>query len=233
MTESAERTDGGATATLPHPTPDDRARPDWVPADQRVLGFDRRTIWPGVVLLVVWVLWAHGMPWLDEQIAVDNPIVAGDVINLGDGEITFVPAVGWELESGTLLVEGEESAASVPTSAELSNEGVAYRASSGGWDGTAEALGDQMIEINEGLDALLAKDEQGRATIENADGVPGQVVYVVGVDQAALIATFVFDGVGVEIEIRGTPESLGDQVEQIAAMIDSTTYRPDGQEASA
>ena len=74
-----------------------------MPADQRIAGFDRRTIWPGVVLLVVWALWAHVMPWLDEQIAVDNPIVAGDVINLGDGEITFVPAVGWELDSGVLM----------------------------------------------------------------------------------------------------------------------------------
>ena len=90
-----------------------------------------------------------------------------------------------------------------------------------------------MIDVNESLDALLAKDEQGRATIENADGVPGQVVYVVGVDQAALIATFVLVGVGVEIEIRGTPENLGNQVEELATMIDSTTYRPDGQEASA
>ena len=233
MTEPAETTSGASTATLRDSAPDDRARPDWVPADQRIAGFDRRTIWPGVVLLVVWALWAHVMPWLDEQITVENPIVAGDVINLGDGEITFVPAVGWELDSGVLLVEGNEDAASVPASAVLSNEGVGYSAKSGNWDGTAVALGDRMIDVNESLDALLAKDEQGRATIENADGVPGQVVYVVGVDQAALIATFVFDGVGVEIEIRGTPENLGNQVEELAAMIDSTTYRPDGQEASA
>ncbi len=90
---------------------------DRVPADQRVAGFDRRTIWPGVVLLIVWALWAHVMPWINEQVEVDNPIVAGDVINLGFGEVTFVPAVGWELESGVLLSEGNEDAASVPSSA--------------------------------------------------------------------------------------------------------------------
>ena len=183
-------------ATLPQPPivrPNSAPPTDRVPADQRVAGFDRRTIWPGVVLLVVWALWAHVMPWIDDQIEVDNPIVAGDVINLGFGEVTFVPAVGWQLESGVLLTEGNEDAASIPTSALLSSDVVSYSAKSGNWDGTAEELADQMIDVNENLDLLLAKDEQGRSAIENADGVPGEIVYIDGVDQAALIATFVFE----------------------------------------
>jgi hypothetical protein len=230
-----------STTPLPKPVPTDRMPDDWVPADERVGGFDRRTIWPGVVLLVVWALWAHVMPWIDEQIEVDNPIVAGDVINLGFGEVTFVPAVGWQLQSGVLLTEGNEDAASVPTSASLSSDVVSYTASSGNWDGTAEALADQMIEVNDNLDLLVAKDEQGRSAITNADGVPGEIVYIVGVDQAALIAAFVFDPpddasatrttpIGVEIEVVGTPEKLEELVEEIALMIETTTYRPAGQE---
>ncbi|MGZ5406040.1 MAG: hypothetical protein ACXWDL_15430, partial [Nocardioides sp.] len=133
---------------------------------------------------------------------------------------------------------GTEDAAPIPSSAVLSSEVVSYGAKSGNWDGTTEELADQMIEINVSLDQLLAKDEQGRFAIENADGVPGELVYVAGADQAVLIATFVFerDGgaadVGVEIEVRGTPAALQEQVEDIASMIEATTYRPDGQEAT-
>jgi len=234
MTEPAETTGGASTTTLPHPR-----RDDWVPADERVAGFDRRTIWPGVVLLVVWALWAHAMPWINEQIEVDNPIVAGDVVNLGFGELTFVPAVGWQLESGVLLTEGNEEAATIPGAARLSSDVVSYSAKSGNWDGTAEELADQMIDVNENLDLLLAKDEQGRSAITNADGVAGEIVYIAGVDQAALIATYVFerpDGpadIGVEIEVVGTPEKLEDLVEEIASMIENTTYRPASQEENS
>lgn len=225
----------GAVA-LPAPSSTDplrRAPDDRVPADERVAGFDRRTILPGVVLLVVWALWAHVMPWINDQIEVDNPIVAGDVVNLGFGEVTFVPAVGWQLESGVLLTEGNEDVP-FPSSARLSKDVVSYSAKSGPWDGTAEELADQMIEINDNLDNLLASDEQGRSAIENADGVEGTLVGIAGEDQAALIATFVFEGeptrVGVEIEVVGTPGKLDELVEEIAGMIDTTTYRPAGQE---
>ena len=220
--------------TLPPPMPD-----DWVPADERVAGFDRRTIWPGVVLLVVWALWAHAMPWVNDQIEVDNPVVAGDVVDLGGGEVTFVPAEGWNLESGVLVSEGAAASPGVPASAVLSSEVVSYRANSGNWDGTTTELADQVIDVNDSLDQLLAKNEQGRSAIENADGVPGELVYVVGTDQAVLIATFVFDreggsaDIGVEVEARGTPAALKKQVEDIASMLETTTYRPEGQEATS
>ena len=239
-------TEIAGSVPLPAPSgsePVQRPPEDRVPADQRVAGLDRRTIWPGAVLLIVWALWAHVMPWINDQIEVDNPIIAGDVINLGFGDVTFVPAVGWQLESGVLLTDGNEDAASVPSSARLSSDVVSYTASSGNWDGTAEELVDQMIDVNENLDLLLAKDEQGSSAITNADGVPGEIVYIAGVDQAALIAAFVFEPVddgsggttapiGVEIEVVGTPEKLEDLVEEIATMIDSTTYRPAGQEGN-
>ncbi len=211
---------------------------DRVPADQRVFGIDKRTIWPGVVLLIVWALWTQAMPWIDDQINLDNPIVAGDVINLGNGEVTFVPAVGWDLLSGTLLKEGEEGATAIPSSAVLLSETVSYSAKSGNWDGTAEELLDQVIDVNESLDELGLKDEQDRISITNADGVPGELAYLVGIDQAALIATFVFEPegggtkIGVEIEVRGEPDSLKELAEEYAPMIETTTYRPAGQEAN-
>ena len=63
MTAATPTTAGPPATTLAPPAPD-----GWVPADQRVAGFDRRTIWPGVVLLAVWVLWAHARAYaLDTQ----------------------------------------------------------------------------------------------------------------------------------------------------------------------
>ncbi len=240
MTET--ETPGSVPLTAPsgsepvHRPPEDR-----VPADQRVAGLDRRTIWPGAVVLIVWASWAHAMPWIDSQIEVDNPIVAGDVINLGFGEVTFVPAVGWQLESGVLLTEGREQAAAVPASATLLSGRRVLQRQFGQLRRDARGVGrpDDRCQRQPGH-LLLAKDEQGRSSIQNADGVPGEVVYLVGVDQAALIATFVFEPVdddrwapariGVEIEVEAKPGSLEDLVEEFAPMIESTTYRPAGQE---
>ena len=128
MTETSETSDSGSTMSLPKPIPDGRVPSDRVPADRRILGIDKRTIWPGVVLLVVFLLWSQLMPWINDQVALDNPIVAGDVINLGNGEVTFIPAVGWDLLSGTLLTDGNEDAASIPSSATLLSETVSYSA---------------------------------------------------------------------------------------------------------
>ena len=178
------------------------------------------------------------MPWIDDQIDLDNPIVAGDVINLGNGEVTFVPAVGWDLLSGTLLDEGDEAPRRSRRVQCCLSETVSYSAKSGNWDGTAEELLDQVIDVNESLDDLGVKDEQDRISITNADGVPGELAYLVGVDQAALIATFVFEPegggtkIGVEIEVRGEPDQLKELAEEYAPMIETTTYRPAGQEAN-
>ena len=122
----SEPSDSASTATLPPPAQDRQPPTDRVPADQRILGIDKRTIWPGVVLLIVWFVWSQAMPWIDDQIKLDNPIVAGDVINLGFGEVTFVPAVDWDLLQGVLLTDGNEDAASVPASATLLSETVSY-----------------------------------------------------------------------------------------------------------
>jgi hypothetical protein len=192
------------------------------------LGLDKRTIWPGIALLVIWFVWAHAVPWIDHQIDLDDPIVAGDVINLGAGELTFVPAVGWNLESGTRLTEGDEDRVAVPTTADLSSDLVAYKARSAPWDGTADELVDQMLEVDERLGQLGLADERVRVDVANADGVPGRLAYIVGDDESVLLAAFAFEGsgdpVGVEIEVRGTPADMRDLSTEIAGMMETTRY---------
>jgi hypothetical protein len=215
-----------------------------VPVDERVGGFDRRSIWPGVVLLVVWAIWAHLMPWINSQVALHDPIVAGDVINLGNGELSFVPPVGWNLDSGLRLTPGSEQKVAVPSSTAVSSELVSYSVAVGFWDGTTDGLLDRMLKINDSLKNLVAKDEQGRTSVASADGAPGRAVYVRGADESVLIVAFVFaqpdtaggskqPGIGVEIEVRGQTTDLQDQIRDIATMIATTTYQPSTKGASA
>jgi hypothetical protein len=226
------------------PPPQGVRRPapaDWVPVDERVLGFDRKTIWPGVVLLVVWALWAHVMPFINNSVNADNPIVSGDVINLSAGELTFVPAVGWNLDAGLLLTPTTKDRVGVPSNAAVSSDVVQYSVKTGNWDGTPDALLDQMIDVNENLGQLVIKQKGGRADITNADGVPGRLAYIVGPNDGTLFAAYVFetknaDGstgkpIGVEIEVRGQPGNIQDVATEVAKMIDSTTYRTTQAEA--
>jgi hypothetical protein len=78
---------------------------DWLPVEERVLGFDRRTLWPGLVILAVRAIWVHVIPAINDAIEFDNPVESGDVVDLGNEELTFVPAVGWSLEAAHDLAE--------------------------------------------------------------------------------------------------------------------------------
>ena len=119
---------------------------------------------PGIALPVIWFIWAHVTPFINEQIELDDPVVAGEVMNLGDGELTFVPAVGWNVESGQRVTD--QVVQPPPQTVELSSDLVVYTASSAPWDGTAEELLDRMIDINDRKGVLLANDERGRRDIE-------------------------------------------------------------------
>jgi hypothetical protein len=228
-------------ATLADPSVGSASPPDtWVPPDQRVLGLDKRSIWPAIALLAIWLIWAHGMPWIDERIELDAPIEAGDVIDLGGNEYTYVPAVGWNLEAGVLVQEGQRSRAAVPATGTVAIDGLVYKARSAPWEGTPDELVDQMIDLDDRLNVLVATDERGRSDITNVDGVPGRLAYVVTDDVAVLLVTFVFESeddavqpVGVEIEVSGTPADIRERAEEIARMIDSTRYTPVAEEAQS
>lgn len=225
--------DPPAGSAAPPPT-------DWVPPDQRVLGLDKRSLWPAIALIAIWLIWAHAMPWINEQIELDAPIVAGDVVDLGGAEYTYVPAVGWNLEAGVLVEEGQRSRAAVPATGTVAIDGLVYTARSAPWDGTPDELVDQMIDLDDRLNVLVATDERGRSDITNVDGVPGRLAYIVTDDSALLLVTFVFESaddaaapVGVEIEVSGTPADIRERAEDIARMIDSTRFTPVAEEAQS
>lgn len=229
MSDTLTSPPSGATPTEP---PD-----DWVPAEQRVLGFDKRTVLPGVFALIVWAVLVHVVPAINSAIDYDNPIVAGDVIDLGDGDLTFVPAVGWDRRDGVLV--GEELATPVsfsgPTSALLAREGITFAVQTAPFDGDENELLDRVLEISDVLDDVLAEDVGDRVQFTSSQGQPGVLAPFQGFEEEGFIATYVFEvqpsGEGAEPQMRGVEviarggldvdDALG---EDVAAMLLSVSY---------
>jgi len=116
----------------------------WVPVEHRLLGLDRRTFRPGLVVLVVALALIYGLPALNAAIPWHNEIRAGDVLDLGGGA-TAVPPVGWQLESGTLT----GAAAPAPTNLQalLATGGATIELRGTSYDGTADAFLDQVRRL--------------------------------------------------------------------------------------
>lgn len=228
---------------------------DWVPVDERVAGFDKRTIAPGLVALLIWFVWAHGMPWINEQIEFDNPAQAGDVIDLGAEELTMVPTVGWQIESGILV--SDEPAVPVALGgvaggrALVTQEGISFAVESANFDGTPDEILDVAVDESEALDEIQFEDLQDRIDIINIDGVPGRLVPFVGQEEGGFIATFVFEveapateesdeepveptPVGVQVTVRGDNDADESFGEDVVAMLQSIRYAPaTGEEADS
>jgi hypothetical protein len=217
--------------TPPPPPPD-----DWVPVDERVLGFDKRTLWPGIVILAVWAIFVHVVPTINDAIEFDNPVESGDVVDLGNEELTFVPTVGWNLEDGVLLDEqGIVPVTLGSGSALVTEEAISFDVETAFWDEDAEALLDQVLDIDDALAKVTAADVQDPIDIVNADGVPGKLAPFQGTEEVGFVATYVFEdvdvdgvemNVGVSATVIGEPTADEDFAEPVVAMLQGITYHP-------
>jgi hypothetical protein len=219
--------DGTSTPSL---APETFDREEWVPVEERVAGFDRRSIWPGVVLLVVWVVWAFAMPAGNAVLDFDDATAAGDVIDLGDGEFTMITAPGWQLEEGVRTTADAE--VGVGAGAVLSRELVTIEVSTAVWQDDTTALLDRTLEISDALGDIPVADVRDRIEIANVDGVTGQAASFVGADEQGLVVAYVFDQgpvpVGVTAVLSGDPDAPDDVGEDLATMVAGITYRPAG-----
>jgi hypothetical protein len=196
----------------------------WVPVEHRILGIDRRTIAPALAVLVLVVLMAVGLPTLDESVEYDDPIVAGDVMDLVGGKLVFVPAPGWNRVDGSLV--GEGTAESVGSASTVAIEDVSVSITTGQFDGTPDELLDQINEVNEALqDPRGLGSADPRQPITSASGLTGVAETFTGLDERGIAAAFVVDvdgtSVGVEVVVRGSVETMDDHLEEIARMLDS------------
>jgi hypothetical protein len=209
---------------------------DWVPVDRRLFGIDKRTILPSLAVLALVMVLAVALPQVDESVAYDDPIVEGDVIDLVGGELTFVPAEGWNRIDGSLVGEGTVEAVGSVSTVTFGDASVSI--TTGAFDGTPDELLDQINDVNEDLQDPRGLGTAGpRQPITSATGLTGVAETFTGLDERGVTAAFVVDvdgtPVGVEIVVRGSADTISDRLDEIAAMLDTVGLSdPDAQEAA-
>jgi len=205
-----------------------------VPVDQRWLGMDRRGLPYAVVALVLIAVLHWVIPAIDDATAWDDPIVAGDVLDLGNG-ITVTPPVGWQLEDG-ILTSDEPTNPVDPTSpggvrADLATGTAALSVTGAGWDGTANELMDQYNRLREDSDEdadRVFAITGDRSSVTTASGVTGIEESFTSAGGDGRAFAFVLDDdsgtpIGVVIAASATDEAFGPADAEIDDVVSSLT----------
>lgn len=197
----------------------ERWRSGWVPVDRRFLGLDKRTLLPAGVVALLFVVAVWALPAIDDAVKVDNPIRAGDVVQVAN--VQFVPAAGGDLVTG--LRQGQAGVSgSYPGTAVVSYDGIQFEVIVDDYAGSPAQLLAQIENNNARYrNGSGFKATSDPVTIENSAGDRGAAARFQGSTGQGLIAAFVFAGTGVEIVAVG-PKSVDDAVpQQVTAMIQS------------
>lgn len=193
----------------------------WVPVDRRLLGLDRATLLPAVVVLAVALLMGVVIPTVNSAVSYDDRVAAGDVMELRGG-VTFTPAVGWGISSG--LRSGDTPASgSYPTDATIEDGGVRFTVKTGAFTGDARALLSQIKETTEALDDTVHIDGDPVVVTTEA-GDRGVMARFAGPSYDGALAAFVFDGTGVQVVATGPADTERLPAEQVAQMITSIRH---------
>lgn len=107
-----------------------------VPVEYRLLGLDRRLIWPTASVYLVVFLWSGVMPAINEAVH-NKEVLAGTVYNVGP--VRFTPTQGWVITKTPFPVGSSSNAV-------VFKDGVTFSVKSGVWKGTAEELLNQIVK---------------------------------------------------------------------------------------
>lgn len=199
---------------------------DWVPVERRFLGMDRATLAPAAVVaaLVAVAFWL--LPAINSAIEVDDPIRAGDVVQVGSVE--FVPAVGWNLVDGVRQGDAEATG-QYPGQAVLTAGGLTFEVIVDDYAGTAAELLKQVEQNNTRVEDTAFEVTGKATTIENTNGDRGAVASFTSASSDGLLGAYVFDGVGVEVVAIGS-STIDDSklADDIAHMLVSIRPATDG-----
>ena len=197
----------------------ERWRAHWVPVERRVVGLDRRTLLPAGLVALLFAVAVWLLPAVNEAVPTDDPVRAGDVIQVGDVE--FVPVAGADLLTG--LRQGEPGpGGTYPGTAALTYDGVRFQITADTYEGTPAQLLAQIERNTEGYRGGGGFQVVGDpVTIVNAAGDKGVATRFDGDKAAGLIAAYVFGDTGVQVTAVGA-ETVDDTVPpQIGEMIRS------------
>lgn len=204
-------------------------RSETVPVDQRWLGLDKRALPYAIVAVILVVVLRGVLPVIDDAVDWDNPTVAGDVIDLGEG-IRITPPVGWQLETGIRV--GEDVATPVNpdnSSVLLADGGATVTMVGASWDGTPTELLDQYARLRGASDASededfeLTGDQQSFTTTSGLTGVsaPYRSATGTGTAYAFVVPDDTGSTIGIVISVSGAEGALGDRQGEIDKMISS------------
>ncbi|WP_144872765.1 hypothetical protein [Microbacterium sp. 1.5R] len=131
-----------------------------VPVEHRFLGLDVRTFPAALIALGVCLALIYGWPAANAAIAWDDPIRAGDVIDLGDGA-RAVPPVGWQLESGVRTGGGTQPPDGIDVLLSSGSTTIEMRGTA--FTGDAGAFLDQ-VETSQGQSPAAVTGSRGTVT---------------------------------------------------------------------
>jgi hypothetical protein len=199
-----------------------RFEPDegWVPADERRLGLDRRTLRPTLAVLALVVAMSVVLPVINAAVGYHDIVRAGDVMQI-EGDVTFVPEAGWGITSGVRAGHPPMSG-QYPASATVEDGALKFTLRTGSFRGDADQLLDQIQTTSEELNRGRGVHIAGApATIVTAQGKQGATVRVTGPHTGGLIAAFVFGDRGVEAVATGPTDAGTAQSAAVLRMIGS------------
>lgn len=192
----------GPTAAVAGFEPDGR----WVPVDRRLLGFDRATLAPALLVAAVAVLMAAVLPAIDRAVPYDDVAASGDVLEL-DGQITFVPTPGWGIISG-VRSDDRPMSGGFPDSATVVDGDLSVTVRTGPFDGDAEALVSQIAQTAAAMHGDHGLHVTGDPEPLVTDtGQRGLIAGYTGTHTDGVLAAFVFDHRGVEIVAVGPADA--------------------------
>jgi hypothetical protein len=199
-------------ATIPN-----RRLHGWVPADQRWLGLDRRTLLPAGIVLAVAVVMHWVIPWIDTLVPYHEQIQAGQTMSLAR-DIRFAPPVGWGISSG--VVTGNAPASGVyPDSAAVFSGPSSLSVTTDAFTGSPRELLRQIQLGNQNQQALAL---DAKATpITTASGIPGLISEFRDTTSDGAIAVFTVDGTGIEVIIRTPSDTTSSQATEIGQTLSS------------
>jgi hypothetical protein len=199
-----------------------RFEPDeaWVPADERLFGLDRRTIPPTLTVLALVIVMSVVLPIVNAMVPYDDIVKAGDVVEL-EGDVTFVPEVGWGITSGVRAGAAPLSG-EYPATATVENGQLKFMVRTGQFHGDANKLLDQIETTSDALNRGRSVHVTGtHTTIVTDRGNEGATARVTGPQTGGVIAAFVCDGRGVEAVATGPSDTGRESTAAVFGMIRS------------
>lgn len=218
-------TERDAAPQAPRFEPDER----WVPADERWFGLDRRTIAPTLAVFALAILMSVVLPVISAKVPYHDVVKAGDVMEL-DGDVTFVPQVGWGITSGVRAGDAPISGQYPPT-ATVESGPLKFTVRTGLFRGDADQLLDQIETTSEALNRGRGVHVTGGpTTIVTDQGKQGASVGVTGPHTGGVIAAFVFGDRGVEAVATGPSDTRPEPTSTVFQMIRSIRHPGQGKQ---